>query len=46
MTKESSAGMGLQNIQKRYKLLTDEPVVINQNDKEFIVQVPLLKTLA
>ncbi len=37
-----STGVGLQNIRKRYYLLTDRKVAIEQNQKEFKVAVPLL----
>ena len=39
---EKGAGMGLENIVKRYKLLTREEVVIYKTDCKFIVQIPLL----
>jgi sensor histidine kinase YesM len=35
-------GVGLQNIRKRYYLLTDRPVTISQDDKQFSVSIPLL----
>jgi sensor histidine kinase YesM len=35
-------GVGLQNIRKRYYLLTDRAVTIQQNEKEFSVSIPLL----
>lgn len=38
-----STGVGLQNIINRYKLLTELPVVINQHQGLFVVQIPLLK---
>jgi sensor histidine kinase YesM len=38
---EESPGMGLENISKRYKFLTDEPVEILQGDK-FIVKLPII----
>jgi two-component system, LytTR family, sensor kinase len=34
--------LGLTNIINRYRLLTDNPVTITQNDGQFIVQIPLL----
>jgi two-component system, LytTR family, sensor kinase len=39
---EKSTGLGLTNIINRYRLLTDNPVTITQNDGQFIVQIPLL----
>ncbi|WP_051084326.1 sensor histidine kinase [Segetibacter koreensis] len=39
---EKGAGMGLQNIEKRYKLLTNEEVTIKKTDESFIVKIPLL----
>lgn len=41
VVKESS-GVGLRNIRQRYYLLTDRPVVITQDQKEFSVSIPLL----
>jgi hypothetical protein len=41
VVKEGS-GVGLQNIRQRYYLLTDRPVKIQQNDREFKVTIPLL----
>ncbi|GAB5399804.1 MAG: histidine kinase [Aureisphaera sp.] len=41
VVKESS-GVGLQNIRQRYFLITDRPVEITQNTKEFSVSIPLL----
>lgn len=38
---EDSPGMGLENISKRYKFLTDTPVEILQGDK-FIVKLPII----
>ena len=35
-------GVGLQNIRKRYDLLTNRAVTIQQNEKEFSVSLPLL----
>lgn len=39
---ESSSGFGLQNIIGRYKLLTDEPVVVHKIDSIFTVTLPLI----
>ena len=37
-----SSGIGLQNIQERYSLLTDVPVEVEENVEEFIVRIPLI----
>ncbi len=37
------SGTGLQNLQKRYNLLTEEPLEIVKNEKNFTVKIPLLK---
>lgn len=37
-----SAGIGLENIINRYRLLTDEPVIIIENKTEFIVKIPII----
>ncbi|MFM2359201.1 MAG: hypothetical protein RLY16_1194 [Bacteroidota bacterium] len=42
-TTESGAGMGLENIINRYKLLTDAPVIIKNESEEFAVYLPILK---
>ncbi|HEY3387782.1 MAG TPA: hypothetical protein VGK46_14810, partial [Saprospiraceae bacterium] len=36
-----SPGVGLENIQQRYKYITDVPVEITQNEK-FIVKLPII----
>jgi hypothetical protein len=41
VVKESS-GVGLRNIRQRYYLLTNRPVSIQQNDKEFSIAIPML----
>jgi LytS/YehU family sensor histidine kinase len=41
-TVENSTGIGLQNIVKRYKLVSNRDVVISNNEKSFIVVLPLL----
>ena len=41
VVKESS-GVGLQNIKQRYFLLTDRPVRIDKNEKEFSIAIPML----
>jgi len=39
---KAGSGVGLQNIRRRYYLLTDRVVTIQQNDKEFSVAIPML----
>lgn len=39
---KKGTGVGLQNIRKRYYLLTNRVVTIQQNEKEFSVSLPLL----
>jgi len=44
LTKEDSkTGIGLPNIKKRYALLSNQIPKITETDKEFIVELPLLK---
>lgn len=40
---EESTGIGLSNIRKRYELLNDEPVLIEETNDFFIVKLPLLE---
>ncbi|MCX6181442.1 MAG: histidine kinase [Bacteroidetes bacterium] len=40
---ESSLKTGLKNLNNRYNLLNSTEIVIHDNDKEFWVQIPLLK---
>jgi ligand-binding sensor domain-containing protein/uncharacterized membrane-anchored protein YhcB (DUF1043 family) len=40
---EKSGGLGLQNIQKRYELLTGKTVMISNDDEYFTVIIPLIK---
>lgn len=40
-----SAGTGLENLQARYRLLTDKPVEVNREAEFFEVKVPLLKVV-
>ena len=40
--REESTGIGLQNITNRYRLLTDRPVWVGEQDGEFAVKLPLL----
>jgi ligand-binding sensor domain-containing protein len=42
-TRESSTGMGLQNIIHRYKILTGTPILVNENKHHFTVSVPLIE---
>lgn len=39
---EKGTGLGLHNIQKRYKLLTGKEVIVEHNGKSFRVSVPLM----
>ena len=39
---KEGTGVGLQNIRKRYYLLTDRAVTISQDEKKFRVSIPLL----
>ncbi|NND88529.1 MAG: sensor histidine kinase, partial [Flavobacteriaceae bacterium] len=39
---KKSSGVGLRNIVERYKLLTDRPVMIQQNNSDFSIGLPLL----
>ncbi|MFN8889517.1 MAG: histidine kinase, partial [Cyclobacteriaceae bacterium] len=41
--KEESTNRGLQNIQSRYQLLSDDPVIVAKTETEFRVQIPLLQ---
>lgn len=41
VTSEKGAGMGLQNIRKRYKLLLNDDIVINKTPHSFTVLIPL-----
>ncbi|MFN8165803.1 MAG: two-component regulator propeller domain-containing protein [Bacteroidia bacterium] len=43
INKETSEGVGLQNIINRYKLLTREAVNIDINENRFIVSLPIIK---
>ena len=40
---ETSTGVGLENIQKRYAMLTDKKVIIEPSEQTFTVKIPLLK---
>tara|TARA_Y100000815_G_scaffold112220_1_gene101007 strand:+ start:177752 stop:179077 length:1326 start_codon:yes stop_codon:yes gene_type:complete len=39
---KESSGVGLKNIYQRYQLLTQRPVLVQKDDKEFWVSLPLL----
>lgn len=41
-TLQQSTRLGLQNIVKRYQLLTEQPVHITETDTQFSVQIPIL----
>lgn len=38
----TSTGIGLDNIKKRYELVTDKPVVVNDGDGKFEVTLPII----
>jgi two-component system, LytTR family, sensor kinase len=40
-----SAGTGLENLQARYRLLTDRPVEVSREAENFAVRLPLLKVV-
>jgi hypothetical protein len=42
---EPSAGVGLENICKRYELLSDKKVQIRENETSFVVKIPELDSL-
>jgi len=42
-TPEKGSSMGLQNIQKRYLLLSNKNVIVENDGKSFIVKIPLIK---
>lgn len=39
----SSTGIGLNNIKERMKFFTDQPVLIDEDEKQFTVSIPLIK---
>jgi len=41
---ETSTGVGLENIKKRYAMVTERKTIITQTPQTFRVQLPLLKT--
>jgi len=42
LEKEESEGVGLKNIKKRYKILTDREVIQEENNHEFTVKLPII----
>jgi sensor histidine kinase YesM len=42
---QPSTGIGLPNIVSRYQSLTDKPVVIQEDENEFIVKIPIINSL-
>jgi len=45
LTPVDSTGTGLDNLRKRYKLLSDQPIHIQRDGVEFMVTLPVLKSL-
>src|SRR4030095_753385 len=43
--RRASSKIGLSNLNERYKLITDKEIVIEQNDKDFVVSLPVLKIM-
>jgi len=43
LTPEVSTGIGLENIRKRYKLITDKEVIIEISELLFRIFLPLIK---
>ena len=43
LSKEVGTGMGLQNIINRYNILSDDPVLVNNDSNYFTVSLPVLK---
>lgn len=43
ITNEKGTGMGLQNIKSRYALLDARPVLISEDQRSFVVKLPVLK---
>ncbi len=39
---DEGTGIGLNNIKMRYKYLTQNPVKIHENEKDFVVEIPIL----
>ncbi|NUN99269.1 MAG: histidine kinase [Saprospiraceae bacterium] len=45
MTAEKSTGFGLQSIARRYELLTDSKIIIEETEDAFRVRIPLIKNV-
>ena len=43
LSSEDSLGIGLDNIKKRYQLLSDKEIEIIKTDTDFTVKIPLIK---
>lgn len=43
---EKGSGMGLQNIQNRYKYLSDKPIEFILSEKNFTAKIPLIKNVS
>lgn len=43
LTKEESEGLGLQNIENRYRFFAEQPVTYIEKDGNFVVELPVLK---
>ncbi len=41
-SREYSSQLGLKNIRSRYAYLTDDPVIVQETESEFIVKIPLI----
>jgi hypothetical protein len=41
--RKPSSGIGLQNLQERYKLITNKEIIIKEEEKDFTVVLPVLK---
>jgi sensor histidine kinase YesM len=41
--RKASSKIGLQNLQNRYKLVTNKEIIIKEEDKDFTVNLPVLK---
>ena len=44
-SKEYSSGLGLKNISSRYAFLTDKKVEVKEDGNEFLVKIPLIKSV-
>jgi ligand-binding sensor domain-containing protein len=44
LQEEKGSRMGLQNIQKRYELISGKSVIVEKDEQYFTVKIPLLKT--